>query len=299
MNKKDYTAFILILCLTLTTVSCQRKQNAAVSVAQSATAELKPLEKLLAPIALYPDALLAQILACATSPQQVTEINTWLQENDMLRGSQLQDAANQQGFDTSFVALSLFPDVIKMMAGNIGWTTELGTAFLSDQKGVMDSVQDLRAAAQAAGNLQTTPQQLVNTETKDGQKTIEIQPANPQVVYVPVYNTETAYTTPPPAAQVAPAASDDSGKTAAAAVIGFGLGIAIGASLNNNYYPPYGWNSWGMGWHSHSVVVVGRPWGCHHTHVIPMFGRSRFLTADIIREPMFMRRQTSTSIEPT
>jgi len=261
MLKKDCIAVTLILCLLLTNVSCQKKETGAVSESHAATAALTPLDQLLAPIALYPDALLAQVLACATSPQQVTEVNNWLQQNSDLRGTQLQDAANQQGFDASFVALTLFPDVLNMMAGNIDWTTELGTAFLSDQEGVMDSVQTLRAAAQTAGNLQTTSQQEVSTEVKDGEKTITIQPANPQVVYVPVYDTQTVYTTPPPAAPTTSSASSDSGKTAAAAVIGFAVGVAIGASMNNNYYAPYGWGAWGMGWHTHTVVVVGRPWG--------------------------------------
>ena len=185
-----------------------------------------------------------------------------MQQNKQLQGTALQDAANQQGYDASFVALVLFPDVLNMLAGNIDWTTELGTAFLSDQKGVMDSVQKLRAQAQTVGNLKTTPQQEVSTESKDGQKTIVIQPANPQVVYVPVYNTQTVYTTPPPATPTTSASSSsDSGKTAAAALIGFGLGVAIGSSMNNHYYAPYGWGAWGMGWHTHTVVVVGKPWG--------------------------------------
>ena len=95
-------------------------------------APLDSLEQLLAPVALYPDALLAQVLTAATSPQQVTEVNTWLQQNNQLQGTALQDAANQKGFDASFVALVLFPDVLDMLASNIDWTTELGTAFLSD-----------------------------------------------------------------------------------------------------------------------------------------------------------------------
>jgi hypothetical protein len=124
--------------------------------ASSQAAPLNSLEQLLAPVALYPDALLAQVLTGATSPQQVTEVNTWLQQNKQLQGTALQDAAHQKGFDASFVALVLFPDVLDMLASNIDWTTELGTAFLSDSKGVMDSVQKLRAQAQAAGNLKTT-----------------------------------------------------------------------------------------------------------------------------------------------
>jgi hypothetical protein len=217
------------------------------SIAQAQTPPpLDPLAQLLAPVALYPDALLAQVLTAATSPNQVKEANDWVQQNQQLHGTELQEAASQKGFDASFVALALFPDVLTMMATNIDWTTELGTAFLSDPKGVMASVQQLRAQAQAAGNLKTTPQQEVVTQNQEGQQVIVIQPANPQVVYVPVYNPQVVYYPAPPTAAV---------------VIGFGVGIAIGAAIYSNaYYAPWGWGAWGMGWHSHSVVVVGRPW---------------------------------------
>jgi hypothetical protein len=220
---------------------------------------LPPLDQLVAPVALYPDALLAQVLTCATSPGQVTEMNTWVQQNSQLHGTALQDAAQQRGYDASFVALALFPDVLNQMASQIDWTTELGTAFLSDPKGVMDAVQRLRAQAQAAGNLKSTPQQVVNTETQSGQPVIVIQPANPQVVYVPVYNPQLVYWPPPPGA----------------VLFSFGLGIAIGAMISNNtYYAPYGWGAWGMGWHSHTVVCVGRPWvvppGARYPYVRPV-----------------------------
>jgi uncharacterized protein DUF3300 len=276
MRKRDRISVVLTFCMLLSSVACKNQQSTATSGAQpqGPAQELKPLDQLLAPIALYPDGLLAQVLACATSPQQVTEMNNWLQQNKQLQGTDLQDAANQQGFDASFVALALFPDVIKMMATNLDWTTEVGTAFLSDQKAVMDSVQKLRGQAMAVGNLKTTPQQIVTTdftttpqqggttESKGGQQVIVIQPANPQVVYVPVYNTQTVYTSPPPAptATSSSSSSNDSGKTAAAALIGFGLGIAIGSSMNNNYYAPYGYGAWGMGWHTNTVIVTGGAW---------------------------------------
>jgi hypothetical protein len=206
---------------------------------------LAPLEQLLAPVALYPDALLAQVLTSATSPGQVTEMSTWLSQNKQLQGTQLQEAAQQRGFDASFVALTLFPDVVNQLASQIDWTTELGTAFLSDPKGVMNAVQKLRAQAKAAGNLVATPQQLVTTEAQAGQQIIVIQPANPQVVYVPVYNPQVVYY-PPPSSVV---------------LVGFGLGIAIGVAMSNNaYYAPYGWGAWGMHWHSSTVVVRGGVW---------------------------------------
>jgi hypothetical protein len=221
--------------------------TAVMAQAPAAYPPLSELDQLLAPIALYPDALLAQVLTSATSPAQVTEMNKWVQQNSRLKGTELQEAAQKKGFDASFVALALFPDVLNTMATQIEWTTELGTAFLSDPKGVMNSVQRLRAQAQLAGNLKATPQQSVTTESQDGQQIIVIQPANPQVVYVPVYNPQVVYYPPPP--------------SATAVLLAFGAGIAIGAAISNNsHYPPYGWGVWGMGWHTSTVVVRGGVW---------------------------------------
>jgi hypothetical protein len=227
---------------------------AAAADAPEVLPALSPLEQLLAPIALYPDALLAQVLASSTSPGQVTEMNKWLQQNQKLHGTELQEAAQKKGFDASFIALALFPDVLDLLANQIDWTTELGTAFLSDPKGVMESVQRLRAQAQQAGNLKSSPQQSVSTETQSGQTIIVIQPANPQVVYVPVYNPQVVYYPPPP--------------SATAVILAFGVGIAIGAAMSNNGpYPPYGWGVWGMGWHTSTVVVRGGVW------VVPPYAR--------------------------
>ncbi|HTY61673.1 MAG TPA: DUF3300 domain-containing protein [Acidobacteriota bacterium] len=246
MHPNRYLALIMAGCLLF----AQAAQS--MPPPTGATAAEQDLDKLLAPVALYPDSLLAQVLACATSPDQLTEVNKWLEQNKNLQGTQLQDAANAKGFDASFIAMVLFPDVLTLMGKNIEWTTEVGKAFLSDQKGVLDSVQRLRAQAQAAGNLKTTAQQTVTTQKQDAQQVIVIQPANPQVVYVPVYDTKTVYSAPPP---------DNSGNVAAAALIGFGLGIAIAAAVHDDYYyGPYGWGGWGMHWHTHTVVVVGGPW---------------------------------------
>jgi hypothetical protein len=242
--KQAWAAIILAFCTVLGPMTT----NYGPSIAAAQTpAPLAPLDQLLSPVALYPDALLAQVLTSATSPGQVTEMTKWLQQNQQLQGTQLQEAAQQKGFDASFVALVLFPDVLNLMSSQIGWTSELGTAFLSDPKGVMESVQRLRAQAKAAGNLKSTPQQLVSAESQNGQQIIVIQPANPQVVYVPVYNPQVVYYPPPP--------------DAAAVLVGFGLGIAIGAAMNNNnHYAPYGWGAWGMQWHTHTVVVRGGAW---------------------------------------
>ncbi len=248
---KRFLACILSLSLLLGTSSFGA---AAVSAETprppSATSDQQAMDKLLAPIALYPDALLAQVLAGASSPQQVTQVNAWLQQNSQLQGTDLQQAAEQAGFDAAFIALVLFPDVLTLMTQNLPWTTELGNAFTSNQSAVLDSVQRLRAQAQAAGNLKTTPQQEVTTQTQNGQQVIVIQPANPQIVYVPQYNPQVVYVSSPPS----------SGDVATAALIGFGLGIALGAAINNSSYGYYGWGAWGMRWNTRAVVVRGGVW---------------------------------------
>jgi hypothetical protein len=219
----------------------------------AANANDQALDKLMGPIALYPDPLLAQVLACASSPEQVTDVSAWLKMQDKaLQGSKLQEAAVAKGFDASFAALVLFPDVLDTLAQNLPWTTEIGKAFVSDQKAVLASVQRLRKQAQTVGNLKTTPQQEVKVETQEGQQVIVIQPANPQIVYVPVYNTQVVYTTP------APPPEKDNSDAVAAAALGFMAGIVMGAALSDPY--PYGWGAWGVGWHSHAVVVTGGPW---------------------------------------
>jgi hypothetical protein len=222
---------------------------------EASTSDQQVMDKLLAPIALYPDALLAQVLACTGSPQQVTEINQWLEQNNQLEGTELQQAAELAGFDASFISMVLFPDVLMFLEQNLEWATEVGNAFSSDQEAVLDSVQRLRAQAIDVGNLQTTPQQEVITETQNGQTVIVVQPANPQVVYVPQYNPQTVYTAPPPA-------EDNSGDVAAAALIGFALGVALGAAIDDDYgyYGYHGYGAWGMHWHSHVVVVHGGHW---------------------------------------
>ena len=148
------------------------------------------LDQLLAPIALYPDQLLAQMLMSATDPAKVTELDTWLKANQKLKGTQLQDAAVKAGFEPSFVALALFPQVVAKMADQIAWTTLLGQSFTSDRNAVFDSIQRLRQQARNVGTLKSSPQQEVETKTTSaGQEVIVIEPTNPQIVYVPQYNT--------------------------------------------------------------------------------------------------------------
>jgi hypothetical protein len=219
------------------------------------------LDQLLAPIALYPDPLLAQMLMSATTPAKITELDGWLKKNQKLKGTPLQDAAVKAGFEPSFVALALFPQVVAKMAGQIAWTTLLGQAFAADRNSVLDAIQRLRHQAQNVGTLKSTPQQEVATKTTpEGQDVIVIQPANPQVVYVPQYNTEVIYTQAP-STNTTVIIEDNSNADAAVAagVIGFTAGIAIGAAMNNNYYyGPYGWHG--------SPYMYNNAWDDYYDH---------------------------------
>jgi uncharacterized membrane protein YgcG len=147
------------------------------------------LDQMLAPVALYPDALLAQVLMAATYPTEVVEAARWVQENNGLTGIALQDALQSQPWDASVKSLCAFPTVLERMSEGLGWTQELGDAFIDQQQQVMDSVQRLRRKAQAAGTLASNPQQTVAVDNN----TITIAPASPQVVYVPTYDPAFAY----------------------------------------------------------------------------------------------------------
>ena len=214
---------------------------------QQAPLDSATLDKVLAPIALYPDALVAQILMCSTNVTKVRDLQAFIQKNKNLKGTALQEAAGKQGFDPSYVALTLFPQVVKTMNDSVGWTRQMGQAFTADKKAVFESIQRLRTLALDVGNLKTTPQQEVQKVDQGGQQVIVIQPANPQVVYVPQYNPQTVYTTPAPATQTIVVHEDDNSDAVAAGMIGFGVGVAMGAAMNSNYYHgPYGYGGYGM-----------------------------------------------------
>jgi hypothetical protein len=219
----------------------------AQGAAASTAASPGELDALLAPIALYPDSLLAQILMCATDPAGVTALDRFLKDRPTLKGTELQDAALKDNFQPSFVALALFPQIVKQMAGQIDATTRLGQAFDKDKSAVFASIQRLRKQAHDAGTLKTTPQQSVETQTTSaGQEVIVIEPANPQVIYVPQYNVQTVYTAPTTTTTTVVVEKDSSADAAVAGMIGFTAGIAIGAAVNNNYYyGPYGWHGGG------------------------------------------------------
>ena len=202
------------------------------------------LQQLAAPIALYPDALVAQILAASTFPDQVGAAASWLQQNSNLTGSTLMKTVDAQPWDPSVKALTEFPSVLDNLAKNLSWTSALGEAYHTQATDVMSAIQVLRAKALAAGNLKSGSQILV---TQQSPQVIVIQPANPQVVYVPSYNPAVVYGYP----YVTPGYS--TAAVVATGVLAFGAGIAVGAMMSGGY--GWGYSSWNCGWHGTTAVV--------------------------------------------
>jgi hypothetical protein len=203
------------------------------------------LNNLVAPIALYPDPLLGQLLVASTYPLEVVEANQWLQQNKNLSVRELMDAAKQQPWDPSVQALVAVPDALTKLNEDIRWTTDLGNAFLAQQADVMSAVQQMRSRAQGNGNLSSTPQQTVTTEEQGGQRVIVIQPANPQVIYVPYY--DPVYVWGPPVYGYYPRLYYS--------VFGFRFGRGFNLSF---YFDDWGgWDYWGWGpsWFGRSVFV--------------------------------------------
>jgi hypothetical protein len=207
----------------------------------SGTPSAKELQQLVAPIALYPDKLVAQVLAGSTYPTQIVEAERWMQEHKNLQGKELAQAINEQIWDPSIKALTEFPQVLDNMSKNLSWTSALGDAYVNDPKGVMSAIQVLRKDAQHAGNLKSTPQQTVSTE---GQAII-IEPANPEVVYVPTYSPE-VYGVP-----VAAYPGYTGWGAVAAGAMSFGAGLALGAAFGGY---GWGWHGWGADWHGGNVT---------------------------------------------
>ena len=238
----------------------------------------KQLEQLVSPIALYPDLLVGQILAASTYPTQIVEADRWLHDNSNLKGTQLTDAASQQPWDPSVKSLTQYAPVLDNMSKNLSWTSALGQAYYNQPADVMSAIQTLRHMAQKAGTLKTTPQQKVVvenaaggtsaapttiTEGTSGNTTIIIEPAQPQIVYVPEYNPTTAYGQPVP-----PPPGYSSQDLLMTGLLAFGVGMLVGDMIGSSS------NSWGCNWHGGNVVynhnvyisnsnaIPGR-WGYH------------------------------------
>jgi hypothetical protein len=213
--------------------------------AQEATPTPQELDQLLAPVALYPDALLSQITTASTNPQEILDVNAWLEQNRVLTGVALTDAAEKQGFDPAFIALVNFPHVLDTMAHHIDDYTAIGRAFIADQAAVVSSIQRLRAQAYDSGALRSNQQQTVDVQQSAGQTVYVIQPTNPTVVYVPYYDPTLVYVRPAPT-------------MVASSLITFNAGIGIGALVVDR---PWGWGGWGWNWGARRVYYNHGYWG--------------------------------------
>jgi uncharacterized membrane protein YgcG len=198
------------------------------------------LQRLVAPIALYPDSLVAQVLAASTFPEQVVEADRWVQANPDLKGADLGKAVDQQPWDPSVKALAAFPSVLGNMDKNLSWTSSLGDAYYNQQQDVMDAVQVMRRKAQDTGNLKTTPQLKVTDQDSD----IDIEPADPDVVYVPAYDPWLIYGYPIVAW---PGWYPYPGIWFGGPYLSFGVGFGIGWWGGFGW----GWGHWGFDWHNH------------------------------------------------
>ncbi|MCV2371066.1 DUF3300 domain-containing protein [Roseateles oligotrophus] len=246
------TAGMLLAALLLTVpplpARAQAQANSGADAEQAVLFGQEQLDQMLAPVALYPDTLLMQVLAAATYPLEIVAAERFVAANAALKGEALTRAAASKGWDSSIISLLQFPSVLVMMSEKLDWTQQLGDAFLAQQNAVMDAVQGLRAKAQQAGNLQSNTQQTVVVQ----EKVIVIEPAQPQVIYVPYYNPTVVYGpwywpnyrpwywAPPP--RYRPYGYGD----AMAAGIFWGLAIGISHAIWSDYRPS---------WHDHHIHV--------------------------------------------
>lgn len=225
-------------------------QEAASQEQESPKIPNDQLDSLVAPIALYPDPLLAQVLAASTYPLEIIQLEQWMQQHKDLKDKALVDAVQKQDWDPSVQAMAPLPDALKQLAENVKWTTDLGNAFLAQQADVMDAVQRMRAKAKNAGNLKSTEQQKVETKVVESKTVVVIEQSNPQVVYVPSYNPTVVYG--PPVYPYPPITYPPPGYYAAGMAISFGIGIAMGAAWGGG-----GWG-YGCGWGGNNNITINR-----------------------------------------
>ena len=230
----------------------------AAPVPQGAALSAEQMDNLLAPIALYPDPLLAQVFPASTFVDQVDQAARWLRAHNNNSAG-----VDNQSWDVSVRSVAHYPQVVYMMSDKLDWTTALGQAYVNQSTDVLKSVQRLRARAKAAGYLATTPQQIVIVE----KEVIKVVPAQPQVIYVPTYNPQVVYVQP---------SGPSTGTVVAAAAISFGVGLAIGAWLNND-----------CNWHSHTVYYHGwhgSGWvstSSRHVHVSSVYVNRSYSTVHV------------------
>jgi len=250
-----FRSLLVILCVialipgdTLAYMPPSQQAASSTPTSQTQSAKIPPdqLDSLVAPIALYPDPLLAQILAASTYPLEIIQLQQWLENHKGLKDKALADAVAKEGWDASIQAMAALPDVVNRLANDIKWTADLGNAFLAQQSDVMDAVQRMRKKAQDKGNLKTTEQQKVETKVVENKTVIVIQQANPEVVYVPSYNPVVVYG--PPVYPYYPLYYPGWGYYATGVAISFGVGVMMGAFWSG------GWG-WGCGWGNNDIDI--------------------------------------------
>ena len=243
------------------------------SESQAPPAKQSPqeLQQLVAPVALYPDALVAQVLAASTYPTQIVEAERWMQSHSDLKGDKLAKEVDKQNWDPSLKALAQFPSVLENMDKNLSWTSSLGEAYVNQPQDVTDAVQTLRQEARKAGHLNNNEQEKVTTQGN----TIIIEPANPQVVYVPAYDPWLVYGAPIVAYP---------GWYPVPGIFWGGVGLSFGIGFGIGFFGGFGWGwgHWGYDWHGrraffdhHEFVSHSRDFGhegFHHGD----FGRGNF-----------------------
>ena len=232
------------------------------SPAPPAKQSAQELRQLVAPIALYPDALVAQVLAASTYPTQIVEAERWMQSHSDLKGDKLGKEVDKQNWDPSVKALAQFPSVLENMDKNLSWTSSLGEAYVNQPQDVTDAVQTLRQEARKAGHLNNSEQEKVTTQGN----TIVVEPANPEVVYVPQYDPWLVYGAPIVAY---PGWYPEPGLFLAGVGIGFGIGFGVGFFGGFGW----GWHHWGYDWHGRSVIYNRNTYISHSRTIV---NRSNF-----------------------
>jgi hypothetical protein len=267
-----------------------RQGDGQAPVVSAGPLDAEQLEQLVAPIALYLDTLVAQVLAASTYPTQVVEADRWRQAQGYASADQIAAGADTETWDPSLKALVAFPQVLAEMDRNLRWTTDLGNAYYNQPQDILQAVQVMRQRAQAAGNLQSTPQETVSYE----QDNIALAPVNPQEVYVPAYNPWGVYGEP-----VSPypgfSLMDVLGSFFGSSPVSYGLGIAMTAFSHMSW----GWLAWGLSWLSQSVLFHQSNYSSRSTTVadwgFPHRGRHAFSESGAIARWPNSSRRTSGS----
>jgi hypothetical protein len=253
-NHINYLRLTSLLCIALLipgeTLLIAQQPTPPANAQEAAPPPVAPgeLDSLVAPIALYPDPLLAQVLAASTYPLEIVQLQQWLTKHQNLKDKALADALEKENWDPSVQAMAALPDLVKQLGDNIKWTSELGNAFLAQQSDVMDAVQRMRAKAQDGGKLKSTEQMKVETKVVENKTVVVIEQANPKVVYVPSYDPVVVWGAAPVYAYP-PVYYPPPGYYAAGMALSFGVGVAMGAMFHG------GWG-YGCGWGGNNNINI-------------------------------------------